>query len=345
METGHGIAAIRCIEYHLPDAILDNIQLANEFPEWPADKIEEKIGVIERHIAEPDQCASDLSLLAARKLFDSCACNPSDIDFLLLCTQSPDYLLPPTACLLQDRLGLSKTIGALDFNLGCSGFVYGLGLAKGLIETGQARNVLLITADTYSKYLHPRDKTVRTLFGDAAAATLIQGMMGATSGSAIGPFVYGTDGSGSENLILPVGGMRQRVPTNQALTENEQGNLCSPDFLYMNGPEIFSFTLTTVPRAVEELLARARLKIEEVDLFVFHQASQYILEHLRKKLKISEDKFCVTMRHCGNTVSASIPIALKHAVQEGRLKAGQIVMLVGFGVGYSWAACIIQWKG
>lgn len=338
-------AAIRAIEYYLPEDVLDNERLAVDFPEWTPDKIEEKIGVAERHIAAPNQCSSDLGVLAARQLFDSGACRPGEIDFLLFCTQSPDYFLPTTACLMQDRLGLPKSAGALDFNLGCSGFIYGLGLAKGLIETGQARNVLLITGETYSKFLHPRDKSVRTLFGDAAAATLVQNVDTGATGPAIGPFVYGTDGSGGQNLIVPVGGLRQRLPSGQPPIEDEHGNLRSPDDLYMNGPEIFTFTLGAVPRSVKDLLAQAGLGIEQVDLFAFHQANKYMLEHLRKKLKIPADKFLMAMRHCGNTVSATVPIVLKQALLNGQLQPGQRIMLVGFGVGYSWGACLIQWLG
>jgi 3-oxoacyl-[acyl-carrier-protein] synthase-3 len=244
---------------------------------------------------------------------------------------------------MQHRLGIPQTAGALDFNLGCSGFVYGLGLAKGLIESGQARNVLLITAETYSKFLHPLDKSVRTLFGDAAAATLIQAVDG--DQPAIGPMVYGTDGSGAQNLIVPVGGMRERMATKKPLTEDENGNLRSPDDLYMNGPEIFAFTIRTVPHAFRTLLEKADLTADQVDLFAFHQANQYMLEHLRKKLKIPQEKFIIAMRDCGNTVSATIPIALKHAAIDGRLRTGSRVMLIGFGVGYSWGACMIRWQG
>jgi 3-oxoacyl-[acyl-carrier-protein] synthase-3 len=234
----------------------------------------------------------------------------------------------------------------MDFNLGCSGYVYGLGVAKGLIETAQARNVLLLTAETYSKFIHPRDKSVRTIFGDAAAATLIEGvdLDSFNSEDLIGPFVYGTDGRGAQNLIVPTGGMRQ--PNSAGLGEeelDEQGNLRSPCNLYMNGAEIFTFTLAEVPSCVEALLQRSGRKIEDIDLFVFHQANRYMLEHLRKKMKLPQEKFCITLRHCGNTVSSTIPIALWHAAQERRLKPGQLVMLVGFGVGYSWGATLVRW--
>src|SRR5580692_693074 len=164
---------IKAIEYILPEAVLDNQQLAAEYSGLSAERIKRNTGVEQRHIAREDECASDLAVAAAQKILGTGVIFAGEMDYLILCTQSPDYFLPTTACLVQDRLGLPKSCGALDINLGCSGFVYGLGLAKGLIETGQARNVLLITSDTYSKHIHPGDKSVRTLFGDAAAATLV----------------------------------------------------------------------------------------------------------------------------------------------------------------------------
>lgn len=338
--------AITAIEYYLPETVLSNAELAAEFPEWPAEKILEKTGVWERRIAASDECASDLAVAAAEKLFASGVCGPGDIDYLLFCTQSPDYFLPATACVLQHRLGIGTHAGALDFNLGCSGFVYGLGLAKGLIVSGQAESVLLLTAETYSKFMHPRDKSVRTLFGDAAAAILIQKLEGNgdDSQSWIGPFVWGTDGKGAANLIVPAGGMRQREAA-EVPVQDDFGNIRSNRNLYMNGPEILQFTLRVVPEAVQKLLSLAHLQLGDVDLFVFHQANQYMLDYLRKKLQIPPAKFVVCLRHCGNTVSSTIPIALKHAASEGTLRPGHRVMLVGFGVGYSWGATLIRWVG
>ena len=227
-------AAIRDIAYHLPSRELTNAELAREFPDWGVEKIAKKTGIASRRIAADGECSSDLAAEAARALFARGACRPEDVDFLLLCTQSPDYFLPTTACLLQDRLGIPTSAGALDFNLGCSGYVYGLGLAKGLIETGQARRVLLITAETYSKFLDPADKGVRTIFGDGAAATLVAA--DDDDEPAIGPFVYGTDGRGAEKLIVRAGGMRRPRGGDAA------------DFLVMDGPEIFAFTIAAVPR-------------------------------------------------------------------------------------------------
>jgi len=337
-------AAVRAIEYHLPEGVLTNEDLAQAIPGWTPEKIASKTGIVERRFAAPEECASDLAVAAAQKLFKSGVCRPDEIDFLLFCTQSPDYFLPTTACIIQDRLGLPTTAGALDFNLGCSGFVYGLSLAKGLIETGQATNLLFLTADTYSKFLHPHDRGVRPLFGDGATATLVQARLGPPQGNLpwLGPFVFGTDGRGMNNLIVPAGGMRRPACVQTSTAAGETEPVPSSDRLYMNGPEIFTFTLQAVPAAVAALLARAQRTIAEIDLFVFHQANRYMLEHLRDKLQIPPEKFVIAMSHVGNTVSSSIPIALKEAAARQQLTPGKLVMLVGFGVGYSWAATLMR---
>ena len=332
-------SAIESIEYHLPEKVLTSAGLAAEFPGWTVEKIQSKTGIEERHIAAEGEFASDLAAAAAEKLF-AAGTDRQSVDALLYCTQSPDYFLPTTACLLQHRLGLRTDIAALDYNLGCSGYIYGLGLAHGMIESGQARRVLLLTADTYSKFIHPGDRSVRTIFGDAAAATLVtaSGRPGLS-----GPFVYGTDGSGAENLIVPAGGLRKPRAATALVVTDESGNQRTENNLYMNGPEIFNFTLRIVPATVESLIARSGLSLADIDLFVFHQANQYMLEHLRKRLGVPAEKFVVSMQKCGNTVSSSIPIALRTAVESGQLRPGMKVMLVGFGVGYSWGGTIIEW--
>jgi 3-oxoacyl-[acyl-carrier-protein] synthase-3 len=336
-------ATLKAIEYHLPPRALTNAQLAAEYPGWTVEKIEEKTGIVERRIAAEGECSSDLGVAAARKLFASGACAATDVDYLLLCTQSPDYFLPTTACVMQDRLGIPKTAGALDFNLGCSGYVYGLGLAKGLVETGQARKVLLVTAETYSKFIHAGDKSVRTLFGDGAAATLVEATEDGPGGDPIGPFVYGTDGAGACNLIVPRGGLRRPREGVAEAHEDESGNVRSEDNLYMNGSEIFTFTLRAIPKSVKDLLAVAKLGMDDVDLFVFHQANRFMLEHLRTKLGIPAERFQMSLDRVGNTVSSTIPIALKDAQAAGKLRSGARVMLVGFGVGYSWGSTMIRW--
>lgn len=323
-------ARITGVRSALPARTVSSEELAREFPEWGIDKIVEKTGIHTRHIAGPDECASDLAFAAAKRLFDEGVCSPADVDFLLLCTQSPDYFLPSTACLLQHRLGLPTRCGALDFNLGCSGFVYGLSLAKGLIETNAARTVLLITAETYSKYLKPEDKGVRTIFGDGAAATLVRAEP--AERAYIDSFVFATDGSGADKLIVKCGGLRQPVTS-----DDDAGR-----WLHMNGPEVFNFTLKSVPPLVDAVLTRAEIGLDGIDRFVFHQANAFMLESLRKKVGIPAERFCVEFAQCGNTVSATIPIVLEAAMRDGRILPGQRVLLVGFGVGYSSAGCVIR---
>ena len=325
---------IKDIAYYLPQEVLTNEQIALEFPEWSAEKVANKVGITERHIAAADETATDMAYQAAEQLFAQ-GVDRTSIDFVLLCTQSGDYFLPSSACILQDRLGLSKNCGAFDFNLGCSGYEYGLAIAKGLIVANVAKNILLLTAETYTKYLHSQDKGNRTIFGDGATATLVS-----TDGFAeIGEVVVGTDGSGSENLIVRSLGARNKNLLNDAQLD-EDGNVISGDHLYMHGGNVFNFTADVVPDMVEKLLAKSALKYEEVDLWVFHQANKYMINYLRKLLDIDKDKFYMFMEKVGNTVSSTIPIALCEARKEDRLHGH--VLLAGFGVGLSWGGVMLN---
>jgi len=330
-------AYINGISCYLPDKILTNEDLLKDFPEWSVEKVASKIGIRERHIAGENETAADMAVAAAEKLFAEYNFDRSKIDFILLCTQSPDYFLPATACTIQERLGLSTDAGALDFNQGCSGFVYGLSLAKGLIMSGTSKNILLITSETYSKHIHPKDKSNRTIFGDAAAVTLIS-----EEGFAeIMDFSLGTDGKGARNLIVKTGGMRNRNLMNDLVYDDGGNPVCS-DNLFMNGTEILNFTLETVPLLVAKTLTINNLNQEEIDLFVFHQANKYMMEFLRKKLRIDPAKFFYCMENTGNTVSSTIPIALKTAMQNGNITDNKKVMLAGFGVGYSWGGTVLR---
>jgi 3-oxoacyl-[acyl-carrier-protein] synthase III len=334
-------AAIKAITSYLPAVKLTNEQLAQEFGDRHAAQILEKTGVAVRSVAAPDECASDLGVAAARHLFESGACSPEEIDFLLLCTQSPDYFLPTTACLLQERLSLRIDCGAIDYNQGCSGYVYGLALAKSLVETGVAGNVLLITADTYTKFINSRDRGVRTLFGDGAAASLVGPVQ--ADRELIGPLIFGTDGRGAQEIIVPAGGLRcPPTPEMAVEKEDESGNWRSERNLYMNGAEVFNFAIRTVPRSMEQLLQKSRMTLDQVDFVILHQANKFMLERLRAKMKIPADKFWIDMENCGNTVSSTIPMALESARKKGRIRSGDRVALIGFGVGYSWAATMIE---
>lgn len=335
-------AVVDAIEYMLPERTESIEEIAARFPNWPLERIAEKTGIRARHVASDDECASDFGVIAAKRLFDKTGIAPSDIDYLIFCTQTPDYLAPTTACIVQERLGLGTHIGALDINLGCSGYIYALGVAKALIESGQSKTLLLITADTYSKFVHPGDKSVRALFGDAAAATLLTDR-DAEGTPRIGPFVYGTDGRGAEDLIVPTSGMRKRADVADAEEYTDRhGNTRSANNIFMNGRAVIEFTLREVPRAVHETCEKAGITLDDVDAVVPHQASAMVLAGIRERLDLPEDKFVVCMEDIGNTVSCSVPIALKRGVLSGQIKPGALVLLVGFGVGLSWGATLVR---
>ncbi len=327
---------IKAIDYYLPEQTVSNEDLVLEFPEWDADKVVSKTGIVERHIASENETATDLAYKAALNLFEHNQEIKDTVDFLLLCTQSPDYKLPTSACILQNRLGLPTSIGAFDYDLGCSGCVYGLAIAKGLICGGIAKNVLLITAETYSKYFHPKDKGNKSLFGDGAAAVLVS-----TEGFArIGEFALGTDGSGEDNLKVKTGGARYPNTLMEESTD-ENGYILSSDHLYMNGPEIFNFTLDSVPPLMDKCLLSNHLNKEDIDLFIPHQANKYMLTTLRKVYGVPKDRFYINLENTGNTVSSTVPIALKEAFEQGLVNKGDRVLIAGFGVGYSYGSCVL----
>lgn len=317
------------LQYYLPEKVITNQDLEKEFPEWSSEKIEEKVGIRQRHVVSEHETVLDLAVKSSEKVFEKYDRNK--VDFVLFCTQSPEYFLPTTACILQDKLKLRKNIGALDFNLGCSGFVYGLAVAKGLLMSGAAKSVLLVTSETYTKHIHKNDKANRSIFGDAAASAIIE----LDENYRNYQFVLGTDGDGAENLMVKKGAFK----TEFNLNEN---NEFPPENLYMNGPEIFNFTIENIPNLVNETLEKNQLSKEDIDFFVFHQANSFMLNYLRKKAKIPQEKFYIGMSQVGNTVSATIPIALRDALDQNLIKKGDKVLIAGFGVGYSWGATIIE---
>src|SRR5580765_3985998 len=334
-------AALTAIKSFLPETKLTNEQLAQQFGDWHASQILSKTGVAVRGIAAENECASDLGIKAAQRLFESGACVPDEIDFLIFCTQSPDYFTPTTACVMQNALGLPTSCGAVDINQGCSGYIYGLALAKSLVEAGTARTVLLVTADTYMKFINRRDRSLLTLFGDGAAATLMTTVE--SESELVGPFVLGTDGRGANQIIVKAGGLRCRPTTETAIEkEDSSGNWRSDENLFMDGADVFSFALRTVPPTLQQLLEKSGMKLEDVDFIVPHQANKFVLERLRAKLKFPAEKFWIDMEDSGNTVSSTIPIALEKALAQGRVKPGDHVALVGIGVGYSWGATLVE---
>ena len=331
------MAFIKAISYYLPEKLITNEELVREFPEWSVDKVAQKVGVDSRHVASPSESAGDMAEKAARKLFEEYSIDPKEIDFLMLCTQSPDYFLPSTACILQHRLGIPTSAGAFDYNLGCSGCVYGLAVAKGLITAGIAKNVLVLTAETYNKYLHPSDKSNRSIFGDGAAACLVS-----TEGFAeIGEFSLGTDGSGANNLIVKTGAARQKEATGQ-FVEDDEGHVWYDDYLYMNGGAIFNFTLDAVPAMMKDILEKNHMEKDEVDYYVFHQANKFMLSTIRKVCVLPKDKFYINLAETGNTVSSTVFIGLKDCIDNQLIQQGDKVMIAGFGVGLSWGGTILS---
>lgn len=330
------MAGILGIEYVLPEKVLTNDELAESFKSWSADKILKKTGISSRHIAADGETACDLGTKAAEKLISAYGISREDIDFIIFISQSPDYLLPTTACIIQDRLNLKKQSGAFDLNLGCSGYIYGLAVAKGIVDSGMAKNVLLITSETYTKHINPFDRSTRTIFGDGAAATLV-----GQGGMTIGDFDLGTDGSGQDLLKIPAGGMRMPRSEETAVEYDDNGNIRSKNQLYMNGTGVFEFSIREVPESVDNILRKSKLSKSEIDVFIFHQANKFMLDFLQRHMKIDEEKFYQDFSDIGNTVCASIPIALKRAMGKNIIKNNQKILLCGFGVGLSWGSTII----
>ena len=306
----------------------------------PEGRLQKKTGIAARRIAADGETAGDLAFQAADRLF-AAGVRRESIDFLILCTQSPDYFLPPTACVLQHRLGLQRACGAFDYDLGCSGYVYGLGMAKGLVETGQAEHVLLLTSETYSKYIHPEDGATLPLFGDGATATLVEAVEAEKPG--LDGFVYGTDGSGADKLIVPVGGQRHPYMTTPAEEMRDKyGNVRTNRNLFMNGSSIMNFALDVVPQALDEVLAKTHLTKADIDYYVLHQANRFMLRYLQQECGLEALPYWNDVTEVGNTVSSSIPIALADMMREHPEKQLHHVLLMGFGVGLSWGGCVVD---
>ena len=336
-------AFIDAIASYFPQRVVSNEEIAAKVGKWTADEIFQKTGIRERHFAAADEFSSDIAVAAAQRLIDTGKLDPAEVDYILFCTQSPDYHLPQTAPTIQSRLGLPRACGALDINQGCAGFVIGLSIAKGLIASKQAKCILFLTGETYSKFMNPGDASVYSLFGDAGCATVIRAGEDASEG--IGEFIFGSDGRGAGNLIVPAGGMRKPHSEQTAIeTTDADGNTRSENNLYMNGRDIFRFAITEVPRSIAALLEKTQQSPESIDFLVLHQANKYMLDQLVKRLPFPGEKVPYEFSDIGNTVSCSIPIVLERLNARGALQDGTRLILVGFGVGYSWAACSLRWR-
>ena len=327
-----GIAAIDC---YLPQRILANAEIAKQFPEWDPKRAERITGVRERRVEPAETPASDMALQAARNLLDNYNIPKETIDFVIVITQSGDYVLPATACILQHKLGLSTSTGAMDVNLGCSAYVYGLATAKGLVESGAARNVLLVTVEKTSFAMHPEDITLKVLQGDAATATLVSKE---NVFADICAMDFGTDGSGYDNIIVPCGGSAEIYETKQP----QFAEFPHPHHVNMKGMNIFNFSVSAVPKTLTRCLEKNGLSLDEIDHFVFHQANKIILDTIGSVLKIPREKIQTNIETVGNTSSCSIPLLLCDMKNQGALKPQDRVMLCGFGVGLSWSSAVLK---
>lgn len=336
-------AYIKAISYYLPERAVSNEDLARQFPGLKIDDLTRLTGVKTRYTAGDDETAGDLAFRAALRLFEEHSIDPSVIDHIIFCAQGADYITPSTACVLQERLGIPGHAGSLDINQGCTGFIYGLSVANGLVSTGNAANVLLLTSVNISELIHPEDRSNRAIFGDGAAATLIS-TNNEMQGSMIGDFVFGTDGRGFDAIIIKHGGARYpcyKYPSEDYV--DEAGNIRNDRNFYMNGAAVFNFSVEKVPPMIDELLEKAGISKDDVNLYVLHQANRIILESIFRKMKVPPEKTLYHLENCGNTVASTIPIAMYHGIRDDRIKRGDTLVLAGFGVGFSWAGCVIRY--
>ena len=330
---------IEAIEYYLPGEPVTNTDLESKNPEWDMAKVGSKTGVYARHIASQGETAFDLGVKACEKLFASGKITPNDVGGIIFCTQSPDYVMPSNAFLIHEHFSMPSNVFAFDYNLACSGYVYGLAIAGSMLNSGFAKNILLINGDTYSRFINPGDRSTKSLFGDAASVSLLS----ADPAGELVDVILQSSGKDYKSFYVPAGGCR--IPFSQKTAKEEKdesGNVRSLNDIYMNGFGVWKFIAETVPAQIKELLKRNDLSKDNIDCFVFHQASKLTLDSLINALKLDEEKVYMNMGKVGNTVSASIPIALKDAWDEGKIKRGDRVLLSGFGVGLSWASAIVK---
>jgi 3-oxoacyl-[acyl-carrier-protein] synthase-3 len=316
---------IKDIEYYLPDRIIDNDYL-EKVCGIDRQFTESKVGIKERRIASDNESTSDMAFKAAEKIFYKGKISKEEIGLVLVCTQNPDYRLPTTACLVQNKLGLSKSTLAFDINLGCSGYVYSLPIAGNFIVNGIVKNALIIMVDQYSRIIDYKDKNTASIFGDAAAASILSPC---EDGYGVLDYNFGTDGSGAELLIA----------WNSGVVNNPD----KQPYIFMDGKEIFKFTMLAIPPSIEELLTRNNVKLDDFKYVIFHQANQYMLKELKKRMKLTDEQIVIDMEYVGNTISATIPIALKNLIVKNRLQKGDLLLLSGFGVGLSWGNIIYRY--
>ncbi len=320
--AGTGMAA--------PQKILTNDDLSR-MVETNDQWIVERTGIRERRIAAPGQASSDLGLIAAREALERAGTKPEEVDLIIFATMSPDKPTPATACILQERLG-AKRAAAVDVQAACSGFIYGLSLARGAIAGGEASCVLLVAGEVLSPLIDWKDRRTCVLFGDAAGAAVLKP---ASNGRGVLSTVLGADGTGARFLEIPAGGSRE--PATHETVEGKR------HFLRMEGREIFKYGVRTMTQAVRDAVAKCGARMEDLALFIPHQANLRIINMVVESLKLPPEKLFLNVEKYGNTSAASVPVALHEAVLAGRVKPGDLVCMVAFGAGLTWGSAVVRW--
>lgn len=333
--------SIKALAYSLPERKLTHSDLCARFGAGTMEKVARVSGILERRTASEQECASDFAFSAAKLLIEETKLDVSSIDLLIFATQTPDYLIPTTACILQERLGLQKSCAAFDLNLGCSQFIYALATASAWISSKMAKRALVLCGDTPTRLINPKDRSAASIFGDAACAILLE----ADSKNDSFAFSFGTDGNGFDDIICPAFGMRNRAELfDEREFLDQDGNVRTKSNLHVNGFKVFTFAYKAVAECVEDVLQKNNLTKGEIDLFVFHQAGEKIVSAAASRLGLDAKKVYFKMHDVGNCGGASVPLALADAAMSGRLKSGMRVLLCAFGAGRSWGAAILDWS-
>jgi len=334
-------ATISGMHYCLPNEVLTNSQLEVRFGEKAIASIVKMAGIKERRVVTPGLTASDLATCAAHRFLEAREIDPGEIDLLIFASQTGDYQLPATACVLHHRLGLAETCACFDLNLGCSAFPYAACVASSMVESGGFRKALVINAETITSLIHPQDRGLVPLHGDAAVVSLIERC---EAGSGILWAELGTDGSGYEHLVVPASGARlPRTEETRKEIVDETGIVRTQEHLYMNGPAVFHFSLHKVPDAIKAGLKKHEMTIEDFDLVLLHQANRTMVDMIYKSLKVPPEKRFYFMENVGNASGASSPMLLAEAWRQGAIKPGSRTLLAAFGVGLSWGVLAIKW--
>lgn len=322
----------------VPRHIINNYNYTQYFPKEQVKEVVDKIGIYQRRFADDKTCASDLCFAAAEKLISDNNINKEEIDLLIFISQTPDYRMPATSIILQDRLGLSKSCIAFDINLGCSAFCYGLSVAFSMMRSRNIRKALILDGETRSKVYSPKDRRSAFIFGDAGIAALIE--HNDNIGKSI--FSLNSDGSKADYIMIKGGGYRNpsSIETLKERVVDEYGNIRSDEQGYMKGGDVFNFVIKEVPRNIEQTIKYANLKAEDFDYIVFHQANNFINSYIAKKMKLDTNKIPSSISKYGNTSSVSIPLTIISELKD-KLKGEKLLLLSALGVGMTWATGIL----